>query len=218
MTDATINQTNEIAQKTLHSTPPFQINDYIDWFDKINLNTLFWQIIVLIVLAYFRKEIKFLLKEIVSKIPHIKSMAGIEFGLSDETKEAVELIPDRLIKEIQEYEVIADKDPNIVFLTIYVDIESKMREICTNYYMNDDLAWLRASQNELIQGLVRNQVLDKKAWPIFQDVRPLRNRIAHGEKPFSGLEEAKPYFEAIILLRDLVQDGLKKVMKDKKAQ
>lgn len=209
-------QAVEAIQKVALESKSLSINNYIDWFDKINLNTLLWQIIALIVLFYFGKEIKLLIKGIVSKIPHIKSMVGIEFGLSDKTKAAVEHIPDRLLKEIQEYEIIADKDPNIVFLTIFVDIEGKIRDICTNYYINDDLAWLRASPNELIQGLVRNEVLDKKALPVFQDVRALRNRIAHGEKPFANLAEAKPYFEAIILLRDIVQNGLTKVMQEKK--
>lgn len=205
----------QVAQELPVQAHSFSINDYIDWFEKVNINTLIWQIIALILLVSFRKEIKGMLSSLINKIPQLKSLGMAEFELSNETKEAVEKIPAKLLKEIQAYEVVADKNPNIVFLTIFIDIESKIREICTNYYLNDDLAWLRASPTELIQGLIRNEILDQKAMPIFQDIRGVRNKIAHGEKPFRSIVEAQPYFEALILLKEIVYEGLEKVLSNK---
>ncbi len=81
----------------------FNLNDYIDWFDKININTLIWQFIVVFFLWRFRKEIGKVVKSIVAKIPQIESIGLTGFKLSDPTVEAqlkeLATIKNKIIKE-----------------------------------------------------------------------------------------------------------------------
>ena len=191
------------------------INNYIDWFEKIDLNTFVWQIIAVIIIFYFGKELKSLARGLIKKIPHLKSAGPLEFDLSVQTKEEVKENSDKLMEELKAYEILVDKDPNTVFLAIFIEIESVIKDICTEYYVgerDDDLAWLRASLRELLDGLVRNEVLDPKVIHIFNDISPLRNSIAHGGKPIKSLEKSRPYFEALLLLKETVSSGHEKVL------
>ncbi len=63
----------------------FNLNDYIDWFDKVNINTLIWQAIVVFFLWRFRKEIGKVVFSIVAKIPQIESVSLTGVKLTDTT-------------------------------------------------------------------------------------------------------------------------------------
>lgn len=210
-------QTINVVQRAALEAPPFSINDYIDWFEKINLNTFVWQIIALIVIFSFQKQIRAFLQGLIDKIPQMKSAPGFVFDdISKETKDAVEQASDRLQEEIKAYEAVAEKDPNIVFLTIFIDIESKLSEIYSKYYdESKDISFIRPNTHSGIRNLVDRNVLDQRALAIFEDVRRIRNGIAHGEKPLKNTKEAMPYFEALLLLKDIVSEGHEKALQNK---
>jgi hypothetical protein len=188
-------------------------NDYAHWFEKISLNTLIWQLIVLLVIFSFRAEIKNLLKGVISKLPQLKAVGSVEFVLSQETEMVIEQNSGKLQKEVNAYQEVSKTDPNIVFLTIYIDMESALLELYSFAFPNDGATFLQAKTKKLIKNLIEGNVLTSDVQNIHDDIRPLRNRIAHGEKPLRDLDEAQPYLKALLLLKDKISDALKDIIK-----
>lgn len=219
MSDALKNKMSDAAPKVANiDVQSFSINDYIGWFEKINLNTLIWQLIALLVIFSFRAEIKSLLNGLIRKIPQLKSVGAFEFELSQETEQALERDSAKLQKEISAYQEVSKTDPNIVFLTIYIDMESALLELYSFAFPDDGSSFLQYRAKKLIENLVEGSFLGPDAKSIYDDIRPLRNRIAHGEKPLRDLEEAQPYLKALLLLKDKISDALKKIIKQSAAQ
>ncbi len=194
-------------------TTPFNINDYIDWFDKINLNVLIWQIIVIVIIFYFGKEIKMILKGLIDKIPHLKSVAGVEFQLSEETKQEIAEKSEVLNSEIAPYIVAIEQDINLVFLNHFIEFERNLDKLYWEAFPNAR-DFMRESPEKMLDNLVSGQRLDDKAISAYYDIRKIRNAIAHGKKVFTDVEDARPYLQTLFLLKEIVSGALLKISKE----
>ncbi len=65
----------------------FDVDNYMDWFAPININTLIWQVVIVCFLWRFRKEIGKVVISIVAKIPQIESFSLTGVKLTDTTME-----------------------------------------------------------------------------------------------------------------------------------
>lgn len=193
------------------ATQGVDVNAYIGWFEKINLNTLVWQLIFLVVLLSFHREIRALLVAIISKIPRIKAMAGVEF-LSDET--AVKIAENELTlsKQVKQYMADVTQDPNIVFLSNYINSERDLIDLYMKAFKLSGGPILDRT-DKIIKELVDGKFLKPSAINIYSDIRQARNKIAHGQKVFSSFDEAEKFLKAVILLNDMVKESLGKVNK-----
>lgn len=209
MTETTINLPAQ--EKTTEVITDFDINTYIDWFEKINLNTFFWQIIALIIIFYFGKEIKSLLKGFIKKIPQIKTIAGVEFELSEETKQEIEDNTQKLETEIQPYKIAMDQDPDMVFLTQFINFERDLMELYQTAFKMNNMGGLLTRTDKIIKELIHDKYINSAALGIYYDIKSVRNKVAHGQKVFENFESAKSYLQAVLLLKDMIDEGLDKV-------
>lgn len=210
MTAAPLNTEMPNLDSPIISKQGFDINAYIDWFEKISLNTMVWQLIVLFVLLSFRKELKQALTAIVSRIPQIKSIAGLEF-LSEETTGKISENEEKLTKEVKPYMLDVSQDPNMVFLSNYINSERDLIDLYTKVFKLSGTAPLLDRTDKLIKELIGKEALNPSALSVYFDIRQTRNKIVHGQKVFSSFEEAENYLKAVILLKDMIKDGLEKV-------
>jgi hypothetical protein len=211
--DEKAQSTNKAVDTAIDLPSIININDYLPWFEKINLNTFFWQIIVLVALFYFGKEIKSFLKGIISKLPQLKSIAGAVFDLSPETKTELQENETRLEEEIRPYKTNISDDPNMVFLSNYINSERDLMELYMKAFNIDDVGPILTRTDKLIKELVEKKALNPAALSIHHDIKHARNKIAHGAKPFSSFEDAENYLKASLLLKDMIKEGLDKVSK-----
>lgn len=199
------------------SETPSNINEYIIWFEKIDVNTIIWQAIVILVIFYFGNQLKALLGAFILKLPQMKSIAGAKFelALSDGTQKEIEENSNKLTDEIESYEVVTQKDPNIVFWTIYIDTEGSLLELYSRNFPEEKGLFLQTRTHKLIRKLVEKEVLKPNVKNIFDDLLKLRNQIANGQKPLKNLDEAQPYLKAMLLFKDNIFDALLKTQEIK---
>lgn len=190
------------------STQTFSINDYAGWFEKINLNTLVWQVIVILLLIIFVGEIKGFIRKLIDKIPQLESAGAFKFQLSQETIKVIEDSPQKLQDEVGAYREVTGSDPNIVFLTIYIDMESSLMELYSRIFKADGLGALLSRPHKIISDLVEKKILEPVVQGIHADIRPLRNEIAHGKKPLKNFDMAQPYLKTLLLLKEKVTAAL----------
>ncbi len=209
MTDATKNI--PAPNSVIDTASNFNVNAYIDWFEKININTFFWQVIALIIIFYFGKEIRALLKGFIKKIPQIKTIAGVEFELSEETKKEIKDNTKKLETEIQPYKIAIDKNPDMVFLTQFINFERDLMELYQTAFKMNNMGGLLTRTDKIIKELIQNKHLNSSSLGIYFDIKEIRNRVAHGQKVFENFDEAKTYLQAVLLLKDMIDEGLKKV-------
>lgn len=173
------------------------------WFDKISANTLLWQLIVIFIFLYFRKEIKQLLTAIIAKIPDIRTIGNCAF--SKETTEALKENKGKMKEEILSYTEVVKQDPAIVFLTHFIDFERTLRILYSLDHSDDQK---RVSLLQMLEQLAKEGTVEKRSVSIYRDIYGIRNKLVHGDCVFSGPEEANQYLEAILLLKDSI--GCKK--------
>jgi Sec-independent protein translocase protein TatA len=203
-----------VFKNVIETASNFNINAYIDWFEKVNINTFFWQIIALIIIFYFGKEIRALLKGLIKKIPQIKTIAGVEFELSEETEKEIEENKQKLETEIQPYKIAIDQDPDMVFLTQFINFERDLMELYQIAFKMTDMGGMLTRTDKIIKKLIQGTHLDSSSLGIYYDIKEIRNKVAHGQKVFENFEEAKTYLQAVLLLKNMIGEGLKKVKKN----
>ena len=193
---------SESATETIaKSVDHLCLNDYLGWFEKINVNTLIWQLIAVTIFLYFGKEIKHLVAAVIDKIPQIKKFGSVDF-LSDETVSALNENKEKMKEEIGSYAQVVKQDPNIVFLTHFIDFERTLRIL---YSLNHRDEGKRAPILEMLRQLAKEGVVDARSVSIYRDIQGIRNKLVHGDYAFSSPDEASQYLEAVLLLKDSIK-------------
>ncbi len=186
----------------------FNMDDYMDWFDKININTLIWQVIVVVFLWQFRKEIRKFVFLIIEKIPHIKYVGFTGVHLSEETKEFVEEKSKQLDKQLKPYKDAASKDPSITFLTIFIDVEVLLRKLHSLYF-NDSVRHT-SNPHYLVNDLFAKGAFSRKLVNDFKIALTLRNKIVHGEKIPNEPYEIDLFSKTLLLLKDEITNVIRR--------
>jgi len=198
------NKTTEAINKV---STTININDYLGWFEKIDLNTLLWQLIIFFVFFYFRKEIKRFLLSLIEKVPQIKNVGNMEFHLSENTKKEIAKNDKTISEEIENYISVINQDPNIAFLANYIEFNNNLVQLSEKTF--PDSLSVQTRTKKLLEKLVKNKVLPDDILYIFKDIYKLRNQISHGAKPFQNFKDAEPYLKTVFLLRRMILDALK---------
>jgi hypothetical protein len=210
----------EVVQTPPAVNPPsdeqLTIYDFFDWLEKLDPNTLVWQIVIVSAVVYFGSALKSILKGLVAKIPQIKNFAGVEFELSDETTSVIQSKEDELNQELEPYMMAIGENPSLLFLNHFIDFERSLDKLYWEAFPNAR-DFMRESPEKMLKDLVHGEYLSHSAMGAFYDIRKIRNEIVHGKHAFSDVEEARPYLKAVFFLKDLVSSGLEKQLSAKKA-
>lgn len=199
----------QLTQTTAEVAKHATLNEtLLPWFDKININTLVWQVIALIIIFYFGNTIKELLDKIVKKLLSIKKTPWAEFDdFSEETKETIGTNDKKLKEEIEPYKIAIEQDPNLVFLNQFIEFEGALYKLWANNFPNA-VDFMKPNPNKMLNDLIQSEKLDSQAISIYYDIRSARNKIVHGNKILTDTDEAKPYIQAVFLLKNLVISAL----------
>ncbi len=211
----------------------FNVDDYMDWFAPININTLIWQGLIIFLIFWFFKDIIRLVNAIIDKIPQINYFGLTGIGLSDETKKDVKEKSPQLDKKLKTYENTVPKttkatkttkdrdttmkDPGIAFLRVFIDVEILLRELHLLVFNTKDSRYVRAKTLQtMFSELFRVDVLNKRFLNDFKSAVILRNKIVHGQELPYSLRTIDVYSKALLLLKDELDKSIKqyKIKKD----
>ncbi len=189
----------------------FNMENYVSIFEKTHPNTLIWQVIVVVIIIWFRKELMELVHALIKKIPELKSFGRTEFELSAKVQKDVKEKSPQLDKKLKSYEnkvtkgakhpSASPKDPSAAFFRVFVDVEILLREL-------NSLVFYTVNSNRMkplriiLHELVRSEVINKRFLNDFRSAQELRNRIAHGQEILESPYRIELYSKVLLLLKD----------------
>ncbi len=193
-----------IPEPTLTSeqASSFDISYYMEVFDKININTFFWQIIVVFSFWWFHKEIMELARALIKKIPDIKSVGKTEFDVSETAKEVVEQESRRLDKMLKAYDTVVPNDERNIYLAIFKDSEDLLREL---HYLNFDTKMVNLmSPSALLNDLGTTKSFNLKHMEDFKSAVALNQQLKDNEQMPIKIYNIELFSRTLLLLNDRI--------------
>lgn len=173
------------------------------------LISLIWPITLILILFFFRNELKRLLTNISGRIRKIK-IGGFELELED-LKRQTEQVEKKYFGRGVKYEnydtldeMYFNKDVLATFLSICLEIEGTIREIFRNVTKNNYKDQRRYPVSAMIESLHQSDVIDLEFTFLLRKFWIFRNGVVHAEKYEISEKEFKSFVDiGIRILRIL---------------
>lgn len=183
----------------------------IDWFEKIDINLLIWQIIFVFIVWFLRIQIRDLFIALIKKIHKIKSIGELKFD--EDTEQALHEHEIKSETDIERDMESMETEPDIAFLINFIDFERGLRDL---YQIvtekNKDIKEVKRI-DAIIKVLIEYNYLDSTVDNVYRKIREVRNQVAHGQRVFSNYQESKKYLNAVTFVKDMTHDALEKAKK-----
>tara|TARA_R110002050_G_scaffold293949_1_gene451161 strand:- start:1655 stop:2380 length:726 start_codon:yes stop_codon:yes gene_type:complete len=209
-----------VTQRIIVETKQFETKETKDdnctLCDCNLLISLIWPITLLLILIYFRTELKRLLSNISGRIRKIK-IGGFELELEDlkrQTEQVERKYSDRGLK-YQNYETIEElylnNDVRATFLTISIEIEKTIRDLyllVSDNYKNERKFQVSA----MIETLRQRDVFDMELTLLLRKFWMFRNGIVHAIKYDISEKEFKSFVDIgvrILRILNIIEQKLR---------
>ncbi len=212
----------------------FDVDDYMSWFQEININTIIWQIIIIAILIWYHKETKRFLEVLTDKIAGLiyasrkalifdkeKTEKAIKEGAkkwkdeqpktkNSKKSDLKKKLYDVLDKELEAYEYTLQ--PNKAFLEAFDEIERLLRDIHSKVMPASSQRTSYPPTIVIFYELVKKNFINSTTTDMFNVSLRLRNLIKHGGKPIKNSEEAKIYFKPLVIIKYEIDNAMVKIL------
>ncbi len=121
---------------------------------------------------------------------------------------------DTLDKKVKSYEDALQKDPNMVFLTLFIEMDNLLMELYTSAIPKEKQSPFKRSSfaifNELIEAKII--ILDTRIdsfMKVFNGVFNLQDLIMKDEKPLKVIDNARSYLRGLLITKYKIDEAIK---------
>lgn len=170
--------------------------DYLTFISEI-IKILIWPLIVITIVLLLRKQII----NLITNLKHLKykDFEAIFYSLQkvnqdiDKVSPPIEKKSIRYLNDkITELKNIAKRYPLEAILETWILIENQLREIT---YMKLEKITNKYSSRIQLESLVRKNIIPKEIYSIFNDLKNIRNKIAHEVGYSMSISQAERYID-----------------------